>query len=116
MGGFTREDKLSFDPLPRSSELYAIWKAGFVHDVIYSSKREDPTDITIWIEESFSPSATESSLAATHPFEAMDSKIRMRISGEAMALLQKAREGLEVSPFVSHIARQVGTFMPEDQQ
>ena len=97
MGGFTREDKLTFEALPRSSELYPMWKANFVQDVVYSSKRDNPTEITMWIEESFRMTATEDSLAKTSPFEAMDSNIRMRISGEAMALLQNAREGLEVS-------------------
>ena len=32
------------------------------------------------------------------PFESMDSKIRMRIGGEAMSLLQKAKEGQQVTP------------------
>ena len=93
MIGFSREERLTFSPLPRSPDMFVTWSLEYVHDVANSCKRDNPSDITTWVEESLNLNATESLLMNSHPFESMDSKIRQRIGGEAMDLLQKAKEG-----------------------
>ena len=90
--GYTREEKLTFTPLPQSSEMYVMWRLEYVQDVANSSKRDDPTGITAWVEESLNQNASENSLMNAHPFESMDCKIRMRIGGEAMGGIARRPE------------------------